>query len=292
MREAWPDVLFVSSLLLTVWPSVRSTGRSSLSFDPQQYDRAVVPEYSAPGVDGNAKSTDCYPLFVHGQLTKLLMDGIISESDLGITPEADPSVTYSALGVAIAKSKKQLARVIGGGFAIRDDVSLARANAALEVVGLPAVKPRLIFDLTQSGKNRNYVRPPIPLSYICIDDVVQTVEPGDYMAVTDARAYFLQFPLPWYLRGEYRFRYGGKVYEWNRTPFGLSPLSYFTSAVTAELCSIMRARGAPAIAMVDDFFIRGPTRVACARNLAVAKDTLHGAGFVTVDAMEFEDGDT
>ena len=48
MREAWPDVLFVSSLLLTVWPSVRSTGRSSLSFNDVRIAVCVVDAAEVP----------------------------------------------------------------------------------------------------------------------------------------------------------------------------------------------------------------------------------------------------
>jgi len=63
VREAWPDVLFVSSLLLTVWPSVRSTGRSSLSFTMSGLMNALLTPMKFLGlVRDFTKITELYAL--------------------------------------------------------------------------------------------------------------------------------------------------------------------------------------------------------------------------------------
>ena len=244
-------------------------------FCPATSGQHPVPVADVNSWDGNHPSLQKYHQFAEAQIGKLLAQGVIED--------AGPHAILSPLGVAFQSSKVTQAQALTG-IRVCSDSSVAESNAFLRQALLPELKERLIFDLSISGVNREYL--PRRFQYIDIDDAIALMTPGCVMVVMDMEAYFLQFPLAKEARYLCSFRWNGRTYQYKRFSFGGRIFPFLASWYTAELCQGLRSFGVPIIGMVDDLLAVGHDMDDAIQKRAVVKSKVRSVGLSTVDKKD------
>ena len=150
------------------------------------------------------------------------------------------------------------------------------------------VKVRVCMDLS---RNLNDFCPDWPFRYADIHEVVSLLEPNCWMAVLDLEKWFLQLPTH-RSRWKYQTFFDPRTHRYRayrRTPFGFKLAPAFASAISSEICHILRSRGVNArvafkcSCFVDDLIIIGATQAECEAALQLALSTLSELGFPVQD---------
>lgn len=118
-------------------------------------------------------------------------------------------------------------------------------------------KRRFVYD----GRGISNLMHSIPFRLPGVDDLLSQLTPGMYLGCLDVKSGFYHIVLSRSAGKRIGFRWGGKVYEWLRQPFGTSAAPASFVILTAELMSILRANGHNVLLVyVDDLVIAGNTK--------------------------------
>ena len=175
-------------------------------------------------------------------------------------------------------------------------------------------KGRVAINLKGSKFNEYCV--PWPFKYQTCDDVVRMLDPDgkpEHYGKTDLSNHFLMFAAglilqsflwfadprrdpSWHGSGapsaywEQYFASAPRRAKWRRyvrIPFGLKVAPAFASAISGEMCRMLRRFGLPKVAMmIDDLFLVGDSADGCKRRMDAAEDLFTFLGFTTNDKRE------
>jgi hypothetical protein len=105
------------------------------------------------------------------------------------------------------------------------------------------------------------------------------MRPGDFMFTIDMKSGYHQLPVkPWFRR-LLCFEWGGRVYQWQVLPFGLSPAPRAYSKVTRVLVKRWRQLGIRCSNYIDDFIFFAPSLEEALRIRAVVLGDLTRVGW-------------
>jgi hypothetical protein len=144
---------------------------------------------------------------------------------------------------------------------------------------LAKLKVRVCLDMS---RNLNDHAPDWKFRYAGLDHVVPLLTDGAYFAIVDLEKFFLQLPTH---RDRWRFQCvldpATKRYRnYRRCPFGFKLTPAFASAVSGEICHMLRRRGVTKVSVfVDDLIIIGATKDECREALAETLRLLSHLGF-------------
>jgi hypothetical protein len=144
---------------------------------------------------------------------------------------------------------------------------------------LAKLKVRVCLDMS---RNLNDYAPDWKFRYSGIDEVVPMLTKGCYFAILDLEKFFLQLPTH---RSRWRYQCvfdpaTKRFRKYRRCPFGFKLTPAFASAVSSEICEILRHRGVEKCSVfVDDIIIIGDNKQACEAALQTALRTCRELGF-------------
>lgn len=144
--------------------------------------------------------------------------------------------------------------------------------------GLPP-KVRVCIDLS---RNYNDSSVKWPFRYSTVDDICGLMTDGCYMACLDLRKFYLYLPLHPSMSKYHTFQdpRDGRYRQYRRVAFGNANAPAWASAVSSELCNMLRDAGVPrCAAYIDDVFICADTREECQRQLDLALRVIRSLGF-------------
>ena len=87
------------------------------------------------------------------------------------------------------------------------------------------------------------------------------LRPGDWMTKVDLKDAYFSIPVSSHDRKFLRFRWQGKMYQFNCLPFGLSSAPWiFTKPATKPVVTILRTLGMRIIIYIDDILVMAPSK--------------------------------
>ena len=164
--------------------------------------------------------------------------------------------------------------------------SKPRIISALVAVPKPDKDIRLVhdFSLPAEGSVNDYASKD-PCRYQSIHDVIDTLNPGWYMAKVDLKwayrsvgiqeSHQAHTGLKWTFRGDQQPTYMVD----HRLSFGGRKSPAIFNRITQSMCRMLTRRGVPCTAYLDDFFLCGPDFYSCQTALNMLVHTLRQLGF-------------
>lgn len=119
-----------------------------------------------------------------------------------------------------------------------------------------------------------------PLSLEGLGAVRQVLQPGDFMVSIDLRDAYWHVPISRRQCHLLRFRFGGRSYQFDVLPFGVSVAPWAFSNVLRPVLEWLRRRGIRCVGYLDDLLFVGSTPTECVEAAQMAVDLLHDLGFV------------
>jgi hypothetical protein len=163
-----------------------------------------------------------------------------------------PNGVRSPLGTVVKNADITRARMLVN-IEVSDQVTLDRANEALEARGDNPIKARIISDITAPGINRAAYSP--PFSYPSLQDGIRMLKRHCYIGKCDVSRYFHSFPLAYSIRHLFEVEFDGELFTYARCPFGFSPCPYYCSTWSAEFKSWLKALGIDTAHLMDDWLV-------------------------------------
>lgn len=131
----------------------------------------------------------------------------------------------------------------------------------------PGKKVRICIDLS---RNLNDFLNHIPFRYSTVTDAVRLSYPGCWYAKLDLSNCFLSFPLHPDTRPYLRFRLDGRLYQFERMPFGLASAPRICTQLLSVVAHELTCRGVTFVRYLDDFLFIAHDQAACQRMLSTA----------------------
>jgi len=144
-------------------------------------------------------------------------------------------------------------------------------------LGVP-LKVRVCLDFS---KNLNDFAPDWKFRYAGLESVVPMLSKGCYIAILDLEKFFLQLPTH---RSRWQFQHffdpaTQQFRAYRRCPFGFKLTPAFASAISSEVCAILRHLGVRQCScFIDDIIIVNETKEGCQQDLDTALATLKVLG--------------
>ena len=111
----------------------------------------------------------------------------------------------------------------------------------------------------------------------CVKDLLNR---GDYMCKLDLKDAYLSIPIKESHRKFLKFRWQGKIFQYNALPFGLAKAPRVFTKVLKPVLSHLRAKGIRMIAYLDDILLIGKTKEETERAFRTTVTLLEELGFV------------
>jgi hypothetical protein len=124
---------------------------------------------------------------------------------------------------------------------------------------------------------------PTPFKYENIDDLVQILYPGAYMAVVDISEAYRAVPLHPSEWRYYGMNWNGTWLVDTRLPFGSRIAPWIFTRVGRAIKAFMKRRGFEVIVYLDDFCLVAESAAACEKGLSVLLKLLISLGFTPND---------
>ena len=86
------------------------------------------------------------------------------------------------------------------------------------------------------------------------------LRPGDWMTKVDLKDAYFSIPVSSHDRKFLRFRWQGKMYQFNCLPFGLSSAPWIFTKATKPVVTILRTLGMRIIIYIDDILVMAPSK--------------------------------
>jgi hypothetical protein len=202
----------------------------------------------------------------------MVADGVLMKVATGV-----PTNNIITPFKAVVKNSSLIAAKVHTGINIHNYVTLEMANAGLAKLGHSEVKVRMTSNCSASGVNR--ATPDKPFSYPSIQQAIQNIHKGCWLAKGDIKSYFWSYPLASAVQHLFSVQYKDHSYVYTRCPFGFKLCPYYCSTWSAEIRRWMLRRKIVCSHMVDDWLIVGNTEEYVKDNMAVLADTLVNCGF-------------
>lgn len=135
---------------------------------------------------------------------------------------------------------------------------------------------RLILNLKSLNKH-------IRVSHFKLEDnktVASLIQRNCSMATLDLQDAYLLVPIHVAYRKYFRFRFGGKYYQYVGMPFGLNIAPYIFTKIMKPILCYLRSRGYVSVVYLDDFLMIGNSITQCQRNVSDTIKTLESLGFL------------
>ena len=100
----------------------------------------------------------------------------------------------------------------------------------------------------------------VPFKMEGIHILKDILRPGDWMTKIDLKDAYFSIPVSSHDRKFLRFRWQGKMYQFNCLPFGLSSAPWIFTKATKPVVTILRTLGMRIIIYIDDILVMAPSK--------------------------------
>lgn len=138
-------------------------------------------------------------------------------------------------------------------------------------------KVRLCIDLS---RNLNDTLEHRPFKYSTVSDAVRLSFPGCWYAKLDLSNCFLSFPLHPMARPYLRFQLDGRLYQFDRMPFGLASAPRICTQLLSVVAHELTLRAVVFVRYLDDFLFIAADKSSCEHMLAIALRVFTAYGLV------------
>ncbi|XP_067650901.1 uncharacterized protein [Haliotis asinina] len=118
-------------------------------------------------------------------------------------------------------------------------------------------KWRLIHDLKEF--NSSYLEQPPYFRLLTVPSAMRLLEPSDYMVSLDLQDAYLHIPIHLADRRYLRFVLGGRHFQWNVLPFGISSAPWLFTRVTQPIVQFLHELQVQFLMYLDDGFAHNPS---------------------------------
>ena len=139
----------------------------------------------------------------------------------------------------------------------------------------PNGKFRMILDLTELNKNIQYEH----FKMFNLKTALELLEPGMWMASADLTDAYYSVPISQAQKKFLRFRWEGKLFEYQVLPNGLSPGPRIFTKLLKPIYGDMGEQGHICFPYLDDSFVVGYTKTACKEGIDELTNKFERLGF-------------